>query len=76
MCRVPCYANCVVLLLRREILDRKWDEMSDIQITGNNTPAMQKWGLAHTCVECGRVFDMFDETDAEEWHYGHDCEVN
>ena len=27
-----------------------------------------------TCVECERVFDMFDETDAEEWHYGHDCE--
>lgn len=29
-----------------------------------------------TCVECSRVFDMFDETDAEEWHYGHDCEVS
>jgi hypothetical protein len=26
------------------------------------------------CVECGRKFDMFDEEDAEEWHYGHDCE--
>ena len=26
------------------------------------------------CVECDRVFDMFDETDAEEWFYGHDCE--
>lgn len=31
---------------------------------------------AFTCVECSRVFDMFDETDAEEWHYGHDCEVS
>ena len=29
-----------------------------------------------TCVECSRVFDMFDEVDAEEWHYGHDCEVS
>lgn len=27
------------------------------------------------CVECGRVFDLFDETDAEEWNYGHDCEA-
>lgn len=26
------------------------------------------------CCECGRVFDLSDETDAEEWHYGHDCE--
>ena len=26
------------------------------------------------CVECDRVFDMFIETDAEEWFYGHDCE--
>lgn len=27
------------------------------------------------CIECGRVFDMFDPIDAEEWAYGHDCEV-
>lgn len=27
------------------------------------------------CCECGRVFDLSDETDAEEWHYGHDCEA-
>lgn len=27
-----------------------------------------------TCNECSRVFDMRDELDAEEWHYGHDCE--
>ncbi len=27
------------------------------------------------CVECGRVFDLLDETDANEWAYGHDCEV-
>ena len=27
-----------------------------------------------TCPECGRVFDLLDETDAEEWAYGHDCE--
>lgn len=26
------------------------------------------------CPECGRVFDLTDEADAEEWTYGHDCE--
>lgn len=28
-----------------------------------------------TCIECGRKFDMFDEQQANEWHYGHDCET-
>lgn len=27
------------------------------------------------CVECERIFDLTDEVDAEEWAYGHDCEV-
>lgn len=27
------------------------------------------------CPECGRRFDLMNETDAEEWAYGHDCEV-
>jgi hypothetical protein len=26
------------------------------------------------CAECDRVFDLTDETDAEEYFYGHDCE--
>lgn len=26
------------------------------------------------CVECGRIFDLFDDDDANEWAYGHDCE--
>ena len=26
------------------------------------------------CVECGRIFDLTNEVDAEEWAYGHDCE--
>ena len=26
------------------------------------------------CAECGRVFDLLDDDDANEWHYGHDCE--
>lgn len=28
------------------------------------------------CVECGRVFDLQNETDEAEWHYGHDCEAS
>jgi len=27
------------------------------------------------CMECGRVFDLLHEGDAEEWFYGHDCEA-
>jgi hypothetical protein len=26
------------------------------------------------CLECGRVFDLTNERDAGEYHYGHDCE--
>lgn len=26
------------------------------------------------CYECGRVFDLTNETDASEWSFGHDCE--
>jgi hypothetical protein len=26
-----------------------------------------------TCPECGRVFDLLDDTDATEWAFGHDC---
>jgi hypothetical protein len=28
-----------------------------------------------TCPECGRVFDLTNATDADEWFNGHDCEV-
>ena len=31
--------------------------------------------LRPTCRECGRTFDLTDDSDAEEWAYGHDCEV-
>lgn len=27
------------------------------------------------CPECGRDFDLNNEIDNDEWHYGHDCEV-
>jgi len=26
------------------------------------------------CRECGRVFDLLNESDADEFYYGHDCE--
>jgi hypothetical protein len=28
------------------------------------------------CVECRRVFDLNDPEQAQEWYYGHDCEVS
>ena len=30
--------------------------------------------VLRTCAECARVFDLLDDTDAQEWYYGHDCE--
>lgn len=27
------------------------------------------------CVECGRRFDLFNEDEAAEWYFGHDCEA-
>lgn len=29
----------------------------------------------NVCLECERVFNMADETDVQEWSYGHDCEA-
>ena len=26
------------------------------------------------CFECGREFDLFNEEEASEFYYGHDCE--
>jgi len=31
--------------------------------------------LLRKCAECGRVFDLSNESESAEWHYGHDCEV-
>jgi hypothetical protein len=30
--------------------------------------------IERVCVECGRKFDLMDEEQSSEWHYGHDCE--
>lgn len=34
------------------------------------------WRPRRRCPECGRIFDLGDEIDAEEWAYGHDCEAS
>ena len=26
------------------------------------------------CAECGREFDLLDESEADKWYSGHDCE--
>jgi hypothetical protein len=31
--------------------------------------------MKQKCIECGRVFDLLDEVDADEWAFGHDCEA-
>ena len=31
-------------------------------------------GFKRTCPECGRIFDLADENDADEFYNGHDCE--
>jgi hypothetical protein len=31
--------------------------------------------MKRKCPECGRVFDLMDEDDADEFHNGHDCEA-
>jgi hypothetical protein len=38
------------------------------------TPTMVL-GARSACLDCGRVFDLLDDTDADEWTYGHDCEA-
>ena len=40
-------------------------------------PAADEWDdfAVEQCPECGRVFDLSDPTDADEWAWGHDCET-
>jgi hypothetical protein len=28
------------------------------------------------CLECSRVFNLYNREEAEEWFYGHDCEAD
>lgn len=36
----------------------------------------QPVALKPRCPECGRVFDLLNEIDAQEYAYGHDCEAS
>lgn len=47
----------------------------DPEAWGSNPHREALKQITRRCVECGRVFDLWDDTDAEEWAYGHDCEV-
>lgn len=49
------------------------DDMNrEVQRFGTQEAAtLHKW---QKCPECGRVFDLLDEDDNNEWFYGHDCE--
>ena len=29
-----------------------------------------------TCEECERRFDLWNDDEAAEWYFGHDCEAN
>jgi len=31
--------------------------------------------MKRKCPECGRIFDLADEDDADEFYSGHDCEA-
>lgn len=33
-----------------------------------------RFALTVRCPECHRTFDLLDETQADEWYNGHDCE--
>ena len=40
---------------------------------GHPSHILAEMGYA-TCRKCGRLFDLLDEPDADEWHHGHACE--
>ena len=48
--------------------------------TTANELRLRKLGIVITsvriCTECGRNFILTNEDDAQEWTYGHDCEVS
>ena len=55
------------------------------ELIGDDDPEEMKRIMARTmsnmnmtdakCYECGRIFDLLNEKQANEWHYGHDCEA-
>jgi hypothetical protein len=57
-------------------LDTQYEDLTHIEDYDTETP-FKPMTPAHikTCYECDREFDLHDETDTQEWHYGHDCEA-
>lgn len=77
-CLVACVVGCLcgTLMGSGSTRQKRGPLMAEIKIATIGDAGTVYVPTAFTCVECSRVFDMFDETDAEEWHYGHDCEVS
>ena len=46
----------------------------DITVGPDQTRASGWTSMRRDCQECGRVFDLNDSTDEQEWYFGHDCE--
>jgi hypothetical protein len=46
--------------------------MSELHASEPQPPACMP--VAYECPECGQVWTVLD--DAEEWAYGHDCEID
>ena len=38
------------------------------------TNPLPQMHMVRLCGECGRSFNLTDPNQADEWHYGHDCE--
>lgn len=35
---------------------------------------LPKFSTDAVCYECGRVFNLLDDNESDEWFNGHDCE--
>ena len=40
-----------------------------------NTVEYKGYSALVKCHNCTRVFDLTTDADAEEWYWGHDCEM-
>lgn len=65
-------AGVCLYLIAERLLSAILDDREDEDDPADEVPAGP---FTRTCVECGRVFDLTDETDAAELAYGHDCEA-
>lgn len=55
--------------------DTPADILARYNVPTTITPRGVRILTARKCVECGRMFDLLNPDDADEWAYGHDCEV-